>query len=117
MKKVIYIPKTNIIQLNKTLNSAFRGHIIYLLSEDDSIKETRKINIVSDNMINMKDSVKKDENFEANQKDVNQNNFGNDLDPSGSQLKNGQENSRDEERPNNHESPKSNTDSDEKENE
>lgn len=117
MKKVIYIPKTNIIQLNKTSNNAFRGSPIDLSKEDDNSTAFRKINIVSDNMINMKDGVKKDKNLEANQKDVDQNNVGNDLETPGSKLKNGQQNSRSEKKTNNYDSPESNTDSDEGENE
>lgn len=117
MKKVIYIPKTNIIQLTKTSNTAFRGSTIYLSSEDGNAAKLRKINIVFNNMINIKDAVKKDKNFEAHQKDVDQNNFDNDLDTLGSKLKNGQENSRNEKKSNNYDSPDSNTNLDERENE
>ena len=39
MKKVIYVPKMNILQLNKKINSAFRGSLIYLSFDDVNTTE------------------------------------------------------------------------------
>lgn len=86
MKKLINIPKTNIVPLTKTINIAFRGYPIYLSWDDIYSKDLRNINIVSEYIIKMKESCDTDNNLEAKKKDANQNDFGSDLDNQRSEL-------------------------------
>lgn len=112
MKKVIYIPKTNIIQFNKAMNSAFRGYPIYLSSEDLYNPEFKNSKTISKDIIKFKESLEVDSSFESTQKNVDSDNTGNNLEIPGTEFYDEQENSGTEDKNSNDVSPEVDTDLD-----
>ena len=117
MKRVIHIPKTNIVRVKKTINNAFPGYPIYLSSEDIFNKEFKNIDIVSENIIKMREFLEMDNDSAATKKDSDLNNFSNDLDIPRSKSDEGQENRETDDGEDNYDSPEFDTDIDENEEE
>ena len=112
MKKLIYIPKTNFIQLNKSPNSAFRGYPTTQSWEDITYKDFMNIDFVSLDSNQLKESFEMDNNYVANQKDIDQNNSDDDLDTLSSTLDERQENIGTEDEENINKSPEIDSDLD-----
>lgn len=107
MKKVIYIPKTNVISLNRTINTAFRGYPIYLSWEDIYTKDLRNINIVSEYIIKMKESFNRDNKYKSSKEDYDRSSFNPDLDNPDSKSEDEQRNREIDDEENMNDNPES----------